>query len=64
MRACPASMARARNLQAESGMLLLNAGKQPSRNLIDKLIAFESSEGARYLVQVRLPEADTSTAKE
>ncbi len=57
-------MVLARNLQAESGMLLLNAGKQLSRTLIDKLIAFESSEGARYLVQVRLPEADTSTAKE
>ncbi|MFZ6046431.1 HD domain-containing phosphohydrolase [Pseudomonas sp. CR3202] len=57
-------MVLARNLQAESGMLLLNAGKQLSHTLIDKLIAFEASEGARYLVQVRRPEADTSPAKE
>ena len=28
--------------------LLLNEGKQLSRALIDKLIAFEESEGARY----------------
>lgn len=48
-------MVLARNLQAESGMLLLNIGKQLTRHLIDKLIAFESSEGARYTLYVRQP---------
>ncbi|MDH4607925.1 HD domain-containing phosphohydrolase [Pseudomonas sp. BN102] len=53
-----------RNLQADSGMLLLNAGKQLSRTLIDKLIAFEASEGARYTLHVRQPEAAAGPAKE
>ncbi|MNF52498.1 Hydrogenase transcriptional regulatory protein hupR1 [compost metagenome] len=53
-----------RNLQADSGMLLLNAGKQLSRTLIDKLIAFEASEGARYTLHVRQPEAAADPAKE
>ncbi|MCY1275393.1 Regulator of RpoS [compost metagenome] len=53
-----------RNLQADSGMLLLNAGKQLSRTLIDKLIAFEASEGARYTLHVRQPEAAAEPAKE
>ncbi|WP_271408334.1 HD domain-containing phosphohydrolase [Pseudomonas sp. Q1-7] len=57
-------MVLARNLQADSGMLLLNAGKQLSRALIDKLIAFEASEGARYTLHVRLPEVDAGTVKE
>ncbi|AYF86028.1 HD domain-containing phosphohydrolase [Pseudomonas sp. JS3066] len=57
-------MVLTRNLRADSGMLLLNAGKQLSRTLIDKLIAFEASEGARYTLHVRLPEAAGSTAKE
>ncbi|MDH4869984.1 HD domain-containing phosphohydrolase [Pseudomonas sp. BN515] len=57
-------MVLARNLQADSGMLLLNAGKQLSRTLIDKLIAFEASEGARYTLHVRQPEADAIPAKE
>ncbi|GLZ89119.1 two-component system response regulator [Metapseudomonas resinovorans] len=57
-------MVLARNLQADSGMLLLNAGKQLSRALIDKLIAFEASEGTRYTLHVRLPEADATPAKE
>ncbi|MFG5863373.1 HD domain-containing phosphohydrolase [Metapseudomonas sp. CR1201] len=57
-------MVLARNLQADSGMLLLNAGKQLSRTLIDKLIAFEASEGARYTLHVRQPEVDANPAKE
>lgn len=51
-----------RNLQAESGMLLLNAGKQLSRTLIDKLIAFEASESAHYILHVRQPEAEADPA--
>ncbi|HBX55887.1 HD domain-containing phosphohydrolase [Pseudomonas sp. UBA2684] len=46
-------MLLARNLHAESGTLLLNEGKQLNRALIDKLIAFEESEGARYTLFVR-----------
>ncbi|EXF95932.1 chemotaxis protein CheY [Pseudomonas fluorescens HK44] len=46
-------MLLARNLRAENGTLLLNEGKQLSSSLIDKLIAFEESEGARYTLFVR-----------
>ncbi|OGQ54311.1 MAG: two-component system response regulator [Deltaproteobacteria bacterium RIFCSPLOWO2_02_FULL_53_8] len=49
-------MILARNLQADNGMLLLNEGKALSRQLIDKLIAFESIEAVRYTVFVVLPE--------
>ncbi|MFL9812774.1 response regulator [Stutzerimonas sp. VN223-3] len=49
-------MILARNLHAENGMLLLNEGKELTRPLIDKLIAFESSEGARYTLFVRKPD--------
>lgn len=49
-------MVLARNLQAENGMLLLNEGKELNRQLIDKLIAFESIEAVRYTVFVILPE--------
>ncbi len=48
-------MVLARSLHAKSGMLLLNEGKQLSRALIDKLIAFEASEEARYTLFVRKP---------
>ncbi|AOE83181.1 HD domain-containing phosphohydrolase [Pseudomonas sp. TCU-HL1] len=57
-------MILARNLQAESGLLLLDAGKQLSRTLIDKLIAFEDSEGARYTLYVRYPQATGTTAQD
>ena len=50
-------MVLARNLHAESGMLLLNEGKPMSRALIDKLIAFEASEGGHYTLFVRKPDA-------
>ncbi|TIH09609.1 HD domain-containing phosphohydrolase [Pseudomonas leptonychotis] len=50
-------MILARNLQAESGMLLLNEGKILNRLLIDKLIAFEKTEGGRYTLFVRKAEA-------
>ncbi|MCY1531426.1 HD domain protein [compost metagenome] len=53
-----AGMVLARNLYAENGMLLLNEGKPLTRPLIDKLTAFEASEGARYTLFVRRPEVD------
>lgn len=49
-------MLLASNLHANSGMLLLNAGKLLTQPLIDKLIAFEASEHARYTLYVRLSE--------
>jgi hypothetical protein len=46
-----------RNLNADNGMLLLNAGKVVSAALIDKLAAFEAIENkTRYSIFVRLPE--------
>ncbi|MGQ7958327.1 HD domain-containing phosphohydrolase [Pseudomonas sp. SP16.1] len=58
-------MLLARNLHAENGMLLLNEGKQLTRALIDKLIAFEDTEGARYTLFVRQPEGfDATTPQE
>ncbi|MBV6752474.1 response regulator [Pseudomonas chlororaphis] len=51
-----AGMILARNLNADNGMLLLNAGKVLSAALVDKLIAFESMEGAKYSVFVKIPE--------
>lgn len=56
-------MVLAHNLHAESGMLLLNAGKQLTRVLIDKLIAFEATEGGRYLLFVQPPKT-MATASE
>ena len=50
-------MILARNLHAESGMLLLNEGKPLTQPLIDKLIAFEASEDTRYTLFVRKPES-------
>jgi len=50
-------MQLARNLHAENGMLLLNEGKPLTRGLIDKLIAFEASEGGHYTLFVRKPQA-------
>jgi len=49
-------MVLARNLNADNGMLLLNGGKVLNPALIDKLIAFESMEGAKYSIFVKLPE--------
>ena len=53
-----AGMILARNLNADNGMLLLNAGKILSGPLIEKLIAFEAMEGARYSVFVKKPEEE------
>lgn len=55
-------MVLARNLTANNGMLLLNAGKVLNLALIEKLIAFEAIEGARYTLFVRLPESTTWAA--
>ena len=49
-------MVLARNLNADNGMLLLNAGKVLNLPLVDKLIAFEAMEGAKYSVFVKEPE--------
>ncbi len=49
-------MILARNLNADNGMLLLNAGKVLSELLVDKLISFEAMEGAKYKVFVKVPE--------
>ncbi|AIG02757.1 response regulator/HD domain-containing protein [Pseudomonas fluorescens] len=49
-------MVLARNLNADNGMLLLNAGKVLNLPLVDKLIAFEAMEGARYSVFIKEPE--------
>ncbi|MGE8144884.1 HD domain-containing phosphohydrolase [Pseudomonas frederiksbergensis] len=49
-------MILARNLNADNGMLLLNAGKVLNAPLVDKLIAFETMEGAKYSVFVKIPE--------
>ena len=49
-------MILARNLNADNGMLLLNAGKVLNLPLVDKLIAFEAMEGAKYSVFIREPE--------
>ncbi|WP_055126695.1 HD domain-containing phosphohydrolase [Pseudomonas mediterranea] len=53
-----AGMVLARNLNADNGMLLLNAGKVLSGPLVEKLIAFEAMEGARYSVFVKIPEEE------
>lgn len=47
-------MVLARDLHAASGMLLLNAGKQLTERLIEKLIGFEKGEpaGTRYILYV------------
>lgn len=51
-----AGMILARNLNADNGMLLLNAGKVLNAPLVDKLIAFETMEGAKYSIFVKIPE--------
>ena len=51
-----AGMILARNLNADNGMLLLNAGKVLNGPLVDKLIAFEAMEGAKYSIFVKVPE--------
>lgn len=52
-------MVLARNLSADNGMLLLNAGKVLNLPLVDKLIAFEAMEGAKYSVFIKQPDEIT-----
>lgn len=59
-----AGMVLARNLHAANGMLLLNEGKQLTRMLIDKLIAFEATEGAHYTLFVHQAEATAAPQQE
>lgn len=51
-------MVLARNLNADNGMLLLNAGKVLSAALVEKLVAFEAMEGGKYCIFVRVPSND------
>ncbi|MBC3259019.1 response regulator [Pseudomonas paralactis] len=51
-----AGMVLARNLNADNGMLLLNAGKVLNLPLVDKLIAFEAMEGAKYSIFIKQPD--------
>ena len=51
-----AGMMLARNLNADNGMLLLNAGKVLNDPLVKKLIAFEAMEGGKYRIFVKVPE--------
>lgn len=55
-------MVLARNLNADNGMLLLNAGKVLSAALVEKLVAFESMEGGKYCIFVRVPANDPITS--
>lgn len=57
-----AGMTLARNLNADNGMLLLNAGKVLSGPLVEKLIAFEAMEGANYSIFVKVPEEAKAAA--
>ncbi|MNN47321.1 hypothetical protein D3C81_1617370 [compost metagenome] len=50
-----AGMSLARNLNADNGMLLLNAGKVLNGQLVEKLIAFEAMEGGKYRIFVKVP---------
>jgi len=51
-----AGMMLARNLNADNGMLLLNAGKVLNGPLVEKLIAFEAMEGGKYRIFVKVPQ--------
>ena len=57
-------MILARNLNADNGMLLLNAGKVLNGPLVEKLIAFEAMEGAKYSIFVKVPEEVNSAILE
>lgn len=53
-----AGMTLVRNLNADNGMLLLNAGKVLSTALVEKLIAFEAMEGGKYTVFIKASEQE------
>lgn len=55
-------MVLARNVHADSGMMLLNEGKRLTEELIEKLAGFESSEDASYTILVRPPEKEAAHA--
>ncbi|MHC8296005.1 HD domain-containing phosphohydrolase [Pseudomonas sp. LB3P58] len=59
-----AGMILARNLNADNGMLLLNAGKVLNGPLVEKLIAFEAMEGAKYSIFVKVPEEEETALLE
>lgn len=53
-----AGMTLVRNLNADNGMLLLNAGKVLSTALVEKFIAFEAMEGGKYTVFIKASEQE------
>lgn len=57
-------MILARNLNADNGMLLLNAGKVLNGPLVEKLIAFEAMEGGKYSIFVKVPEKEETALLE
>ena len=59
-----AGMILARNLNADNGMLLLNAGKVLNGALVEKLIAFEAMEGAKYSIFVKVPQEPAASGGE
>nr|WP_314528667.1 HD domain-containing phosphohydrolase [uncultured Pseudomonas sp.] len=59
-----AGMILARNLNADNGMLLLNAGKVLNGALVEKLIAFEAMEGAKYSIFVKVPQEPVASGVE
>ncbi|MDI3271165.1 HD domain-containing phosphohydrolase [Pseudomonas sp. MDT1-16] len=59
-----AGMILARNLNADNGMLLLNAGKVLNGPLVEKLIAFEAMEGAKYSIFIKVPEEEETALLE
>ena len=59
-----AGMILARNLNADNGMLLLNAGKVLNGALVEKLIAFEAMEGAKYSIFVKVPQEPAASGVE
>jgi HD-GYP domain-containing protein (c-di-GMP phosphodiesterase class II) len=50
-----AGMVLARNLNADNGMLLLNASKVLNAPLVEKLISFEAMEAAKYTIFIKVP---------
>lgn len=56
-----AGMVLRRNLNADNGMLLLNAGKVISEPLVQKLIAFEAMEGGHYSIFVSVPDVEVAS---
>lgn len=55
-------MTLVRDLTSANGLLLLNAGKQLTKNLIDRLVTFELTESVRYELYVRVSESPVQSS--